>query len=56
MSEVKERSQAEAAILRNEAMDLSQGVLSAASYSNDPNWWERICLQLGNHQHVNVRW
>lgn len=56
-SPIRERSQAEveAAISNNEELDLSHAVLSAALYSDDPEWSERICLQLSKHQHYVVR-
>lgn len=50
-----DREQVEAAILRNEPEELLIAVLSAALYSDDPEWAESVCLRLSDHEHFNVR-
>jgi len=49
------KHEVESAILRNDPDELLHAVLSAALYSDDPDWAEAICLRLAKHEHFNVR-
>ena len=49
------RDDVDAVIQRNQPDELLMTVLSAALYSDDPEWAESICLRLAGHEHFNVR-
>src|SRR5215470_17199029 len=49
------KAEVEFAISRNDPDELLYAVLSAALYSDDPDWPEAICLRLAKHEHFNVR-
>jgi hypothetical protein len=51
----KTKHEVESAISGDNPEELSQAVLSAALYSEDPLWAESICIQLARHAHENVR-
>src|SRR5215217_466254 len=53
--EPRSKDEIESAISRNDPNDLLSAVISAALYSDDPDWAECICLHLANHEHFNVR-
>jgi hypothetical protein len=53
--EPRSREEIEVAISRNNSDELSNAVVSAALYSNDPEWAEEVCLRLAGHDHPNVR-
>src|SRR5437879_4332210 len=45
----------ESAIVRDDPEELLYAVLSAALYSDDPEWAEDVCVRLSTHEHFNVR-
>jgi hypothetical protein len=49
------KDEVEAAISRNNPDELSVAVLSAALYSNDRDWAEKVCIRFANYNHFNVR-
>ena len=53
--EPQSKDAVESAILRNDPNKLLYAVLSAALYSDDPDWAEGVCLRLAEHEHFNVR-
>jgi hypothetical protein len=53
--EPRSKDEIKAAIARDDPDDLSYAVISAALYSDDPDWAEGVCLRLANHEHFNVR-
>ncbi len=48
-------AEVEAAILRNNAVELSTAVLSAALYADDAEWAQVVCEGLAAHPNENVR-
>lgn len=54
---IKKYSEAEInkAIADNNTDELFYAVLSVALYSDDFEYAEKICIQLSNHEHFNVR-
>ena len=52
---VLSRAEVEQVIQRDDARELSIAVLSAALYSEDPEWSQEICLRLAGHSNHNVR-
>lgn len=53
--EPRSKDAVESAMSRNDPNELLYAVLSAALYSDDPDWAEGICLRLAEHEHFNVR-
>ena len=53
--EPRSKAEVEAAISRDNPNELLYAVVSAALYSDDPDWAEDICLRLAKHEHFNVR-
>ena len=53
--EWRSKQDVEAAVSKNEPEDLAGAVISAALYSDDPDWALSICLKLSSHEHSNVR-
>ena len=49
------KTEIEAAILRDDSDELVYAVLSAALYADDAGWAENICARLAAHENENVR-
>jgi len=49
------KTEIEAAILRDDSDELVYAVLSAALYAEDADWAEDVCVRLVAHEHENVR-
>ena len=49
------RDEIENAISKDDPNELLYAVLSVALYSEDSGYAEKICVQLSNHTHFNVR-
>ena len=53
--EPRSKEEVETAISRDDPNELQYAVVSAALYSDDPNWAEGVCLRLAGHEYFNVR-
>jgi hypothetical protein len=52
---VSSREEIEAVISRDDPNELLYAVISAALYSEDPDWAEDVCVRLSQQDHFNVR-